>query len=165
MSNYIDNLLIKYNHPKPSKPQHSPHACREIVYGANQQLVPEPDNSALLDVAGIKQVQGIIGSLLYYAQAIDNKLLATISTISAQQAKAMENMAKAVHQLLDYVATYPHDRITYCPSNMVLPAHSDASYLTEPQSRSQSGAHIFLSEADPIPRQNGPILTISQAIK
>ena len=66
MSNYIDNLLIKYNHPKPSKPQHSPHARQEIVYGANQQLVPEPDNSALLNVAGIKQVQGIIGSLLSF---------------------------------------------------------------------------------------------------
>ena len=48
---------------------------------------------------------------------------------------------------------------------MVLAAHSDASYLTEPNSRSRAGAHIFLTEDDPIPRQNGPIQTTSQVIK
>ncbi|KAL7426535.1 hypothetical protein ACHAXH_000713, partial [Discostella pseudostelligera] len=48
---------------------------------------------------------------------------------------------------------------------MVLAAHSDASFLTEPNSRSRAGAHIFLAEDDPIPHQNGPVLTISQIIK
>ena len=48
---------------------------------------------------------------------------------------------------------------------MVLATHSDASFLTKPGSRSQAGAHIFLSEDDLIPRTNGPILTLSQTIK
>ena len=164
MQGYIDRLL-KYDHPRPRKPQQSPHAHREITYGAKEQLVPEADNSQPLDDAGVKRIQGIIGSLLYYARAVDNKLLATLSTISSQQAKATKNTAKAVHQLLGYVATYPHDGITYQASNMVLAAHSDASFLTEPVSHSRAGAHIFLSEADPIPQQNGPVLTISQIIK
>ena len=77
MKNYIEELLLKYNHPKPRKPQHLPHAHREIVYGAKEQFLPESDSSPLLDAKGIKQVQGIIGSLLYYARAVDNKLLAT----------------------------------------------------------------------------------------
>jgi hypothetical protein len=47
---------------------------------------------------------------------------------------------------------------------MILAAHSDASFLTEQGSRSRAGAHIFLSEDDPIPRHNGPILTMSQII-
>ena len=165
MKEYINNLLIKYNHPKPRKPQHAPHAHREIVYGAKEQLLPEADTSPPLDDEGIKRIQGIVGSLLYYARAVDNKLLATLSTISTQQAKATKNTEKAVSQLLDYVATYPNDGITYRASNMVLAAHSDASYLTEPNSRSRAGAHIFLTEDDPIPRQNGPIQTISQVIK
>jgi hypothetical protein len=165
MKDYINNLLIKYNHPKPRKPQHAPHAHREIVYGAKEQLLPEADTSPPLDDEGIKRIQGIVGSLLYYARAVDNKLLATLSTISTQQAKATKNTEKAVSQLLDYVATYPNDGITYRASNMVLAAHSDASYLTEPNSRSRAGAHIFLTEEDPIPRQNGPVQTISQVIK
>ena len=48
---------------------------------------------------------------------------------------------------------------------MILAAHSDASFLTEPGSRSRAGAHIFLSEDDPIPRSNGPTLTLSSTIK
>ncbi|KAL7425457.1 hypothetical protein ACHAXH_000023, partial [Discostella pseudostelligera] len=143
---YIDKMLLKYNHPWPRKPQHSPHTHREIIYGAKEQLVPDADKSPPLDDVGIKCIQGIIGSLLYYTRAVDNKLLATLSTISAQQAKATEKKANAVHQLLDYVATYPQDGITYRASSMVLAAHSDASFLTEQGSHSRAGAHIFLSD-------------------
>ncbi len=85
--------------------------------------------------------------------------------ISAQQATATVNTEKAVNQLLDYVVTYPNDGVLYRASAMVLAAHSDASFLTEPKSRSRAGAHIFLSEDEPIPRNNGPVLTISQIIK
>ena len=48
---------------------------------------------------------------------------------------------------------------------MILAAHSDASFLTEPGSCSHAGAHIFLLEDDPIPHSNGPLLTISTIIK
>ena len=47
---------------------------------------------------------------------------------------------------------------------MILAAHSDASFLTEQGSHSRAGANIFLTEDDPIPRQNGPVLSISQII-
>ena len=48
---------------------------------------------------------------------------------------------------------------------MILAAHSDASFLTEPGSRSPDGAYIFLTENDPVPRINGPILTLATIIK
>ena len=165
MNDYIANVLLKYNHKKPAKPQQSPHIHREIVYGTKEQLVPDNDTSPPLNAAGIKRIQGIVGSLLYYARAVDNKLLVALSAISSQQAKATENTARAANQLLDYVATYPADGTTYCASAMVLAAHSDASFLTEPGSRSRAGAYIFLSEDDPIPRFNGPILTSATIIK
>jgi hypothetical protein len=165
IQNNINDLLLKYNHPKPCKPQHSPHAHREIIYGAKQQTLPDADTSAPYDSDDIKRIQGIFGSLLYYARAVDNKLLATLSTISSQQATATENTAKTVNQLLDYVATYPSDGITYRASSMILAAHSDASFLTETRSHSRAGSHIFLSEDDPVPRNNGPVLIISQILK
>eukprot|EP00804_Cyclotella_cryptica_P021966 CCRYP_000898-RA/>CCRYP_000898-RA protein AED:0.45 eAED:0.45 QI:0/0/0/1/0/0/2/0/185 len=150
MDSYITTLLLKYNHPLPGKPQHALHKHCEIIYGAKQQLLPDTDTSPPLDAAGIKGIQGIVGSLLYYARVMDNKLL---------------NTTTAVHQLLDYVATYHNYGITYRASSMILAAHSDASYLTEAGSRSRAGAHIFLSENDPIPWHNVPILMISQIIK
>ncbi len=48
---------------------------------------------------------------------------------------------------------------------MVLAAHSDASFLTETNACSRAGAHIFLTDNDPILRPNGPILSLSHIIK
>ena len=50
-------------------------------------------------------------------------------------------------------------------SDMILAAHSDASYLSEPQVRSRAGAHFFLSNAADIPANNGAILNIAHIIK
>ena len=48
---------------------------------------------------------------------------------------------------------------------MVLAGHSDDGYLNETHDRSRTGAHIFLSEDEPTPRQNFLILTIAKIIK
>ena len=48
---------------------------------------------------------------------------------------------------------------------MMLAAHADAGFLNKSRARSRVGAHIFLSENEPKPKLNGPILTISQIIK
>ena len=48
---------------------------------------------------------------------------------------------------------------------MILAAHSDAGFHNESKGRSRAGAYIFLSEDYPIPRWNGPLLSISQVIK
>ena len=48
---------------------------------------------------------------------------------------------------------------------MILAAHADAGFINESKSRSQAGAHIFLSENEPKPKLNGPVLTIAQIIK
>ena len=142
------------------------HKHGKIVYGADAQLTPvKVDTSPRLDDVGIKRVQGISCSLLYYARAVDSKLLCTIRTISAQQASATRNMLVAVNQLLDHIATYKSNGITFKASNMILAAHSNASYLSETKSRSRVGAHIFLSNNDPVPQSNGPILAISSILR
>ena len=165
MDGYVEAVLQKYGHPKPTKPQPSPHKHKPIVYGQQTQETPEEDTSEPLDAAGVKRVQGIVGALLYYARAVDNKMLVGLSAIGARQASATVNTMEAVNQMLDYAATYPSDGITYRASDMILAAHSDAGYLNESKARSRAGAHIFLSEDDPIPRFNGPLLTIAQIIK
>jgi hypothetical protein len=58
-------------------------------------------------------IQEIVGALLYYARAVDNKRLVALSAIAARQAKATIATEQAVHLLLDYVATYPNDGIVY----------------------------------------------------
>lgn len=165
MDGYIDRVREKYGHKRPSKPQLSPHKHREINYGASSQLAHVDADSPALPESGVKRVQGVVGALLYYARAVDNKLLVALSAIGSQQASATEATMDAVNQLLDYVATYPNDGITYRASDMVLAAHSDAGFHNETKGRSRAGAHIFLSEDDPTPARNGPVLSIAQIIK
>ena len=90
MKGYIAKVLLKYGHPIPKKPQLSPHKHQEISYGAKEQLAPEDDTSPSLDSQGTKGVQGIVSALLYYARAVDNKLLVGLSAISSQQASVTQ---------------------------------------------------------------------------
>ena len=76
MDGYITEVQIRFGHPNPTKPQHSPHKHRPIIYGAGAQYeVNEVATSPPIGKNGIKHVQAIVGCLLYYAQAVDNKLL------------------------------------------------------------------------------------------
>jgi hypothetical protein len=165
MPGYIDNLLLKFKHPRPLKPRLSPYTCLPISYSIKTQFSPDEDISELLDDAGKHCTQEIIGSLLYYACAVDNKLLVALSAITAKQSKATVATEQAVHLLLDYVATYPNDGIVYRANEMILCADDDAGFLNESQSYNRAGAHIFLSENDPNPRFNGAVLSIAQIIK
>ena len=76
-----------------------------ISYGTKTQLTPESDTSELLETTRKLRVQEIIGSLLYYARAVDNKLMVTLSAIAARQAQARVATEQAVPLLLDYFAT------------------------------------------------------------
>ena len=65
-----------------------------------------------------------------------------LSDIEAQQASATEETADASKQLLDYVDTYPNDRIIYCSISMILAAHADAGFHNESRVCSRAGVHI-----------------------
>jgi hypothetical protein len=165
MEGYIETLLIKFKLPCPTKPRLSPYKCASIAYGVKTQLIPETDTSKLLDDNRKQGIQEIIGSLLYYAHAVDNKLLVALSAIAARQAKATVATEITVGLLLDYVATYPNDGIVYQASNMILCAHADAGFLNETNSHSWTGTHIYLSEDDPFRCFNDAVLSIAQIIK
>ena len=165
MKGYIAKVLLKYGHPIPKKPQLPPHKHLKVIYGAKEKLAPEYDTSPPLDIQGTKRVQGIVGSLLYYARSVDNKLLVGHRAIRSQQASVTQHKNEAIDQILDYCATYPSDGILYRSSNMFLCAHSDAGFHNNSKRRSRAGAHIFLYENDAMPRWNGPVLTLAKIIK
>ena len=113
MKGYIAKVILKYGHPIPKKPQLSPHKHRKVVYSDKEQLAPEDDTTPPLDSQGTKRVQGIVSALLYYARAVDNKLLVGLSAIGSQQASATQCINEAIDQILGYCATYPSDGILY----------------------------------------------------
>ena len=95
MDGYIDTLLINFDHPRRTIPRLSPYKCVPIAYGSKTQLLPEIDTSELLDDTRKLRIQEIVGSLLYYARAVDNKQLVALSAIAARQATATIATKKA----------------------------------------------------------------------
>jgi hypothetical protein len=96
-----------------------------------------------LDKKGIKRVQKIVGSILYYAQAVDMTVLMVLSTIAVDQMKATEQRMEQCMQLLDYLAHNADAKVRFHASDMILNIHSNASYLSEAKARSRACGHFF----------------------
>ncbi len=71
MAAYVTKQLTRYGHILPLKPQHCPYAPNPINYSKDNQTPSPINDSPLLDDAEKKRIQQIIGSFLYYAQAVD----------------------------------------------------------------------------------------------
>ena len=154
MPGYIKKKLQEYKHVVEKKGQTCPYTPAPKQYGSEAQAPLPPDDSPLLDKAGIKRVQQIVGSILYYARAVDMTVLMALSTIAAEQTKATTKTMARCRQLLDYLAANSEAKVRYHASDMVLNIHSDASYLTEAKARSRLCGHFFMGW---IPKNGEPI--------
>ena len=75
MPGYIARALLRFLHRWNRKQQDSPHAWTAPKYGAKIQYADTPDDAPCLDVANVKLVQQVLGTLLYYARAVDSTML------------------------------------------------------------------------------------------
>jgi hypothetical protein len=131
-----------------------------ITYGKDN-WAPTPNNdSPLLKNACKKRVQQVVGSFLYYAQAVDSTLLMALSDIATQQATPTENSMQQVDQFFDYMWTHPDGIIRYRASDMILNVHSNALYLSAPHAPSRASGYFFLGSL-PI---DGDLIKLNGAI-
>jgi hypothetical protein len=65
------------------KLQHCPYLPNAIQYGKDNQTPTPSDDSPLLDEAGKKCIQQIVGSFLYYVQAVDPTIVMALSDLSS----------------------------------------------------------------------------------
>eukprot|EP00804_Cyclotella_cryptica_P007211 CCRYP_009751-RB/>CCRYP_009751-RB protein AED:0.29 eAED:0.25 QI:0/-1/0/1/-1/1/1/0/612 len=151
---YIQKVLQRFQHDKPDTPQCCPYQPHPKKFGADSQDTLPQDTSKPLDPDGVKRVQQVVGSLLFYARAVDNTILPALSTIASSQAAATELTLAQCSQLLDYCASNPDTSVQYRASDMVLNIHLDASYLSAPRARSQVAGYYFLGS---VPTDDAPI--------
>jgi hypothetical protein len=104
----------------------------------------------------------VIGTVLYYARAIDNPMLVALGTFAEAQTKGTEQTAQACTNLLNYAATHPNTTIQYKASDMILHIHSDASYCSELKSRSRVGGYMLMGNSTTNLPINGAIYVVSQ---
>ena len=91
MPGYIIKQLQKYKHASPTRPQHCPYTPEPKQYGSDAQRPLPKDTSPPLLKEDIKHVQRVIGSILYYARAVNLRVLMALSTITSEQAKGTES--------------------------------------------------------------------------
>jgi hypothetical protein len=97
MPTYGIKNLTQYNHPAPLKPQHCPYTPNPYTYGRDNQATTPSNTSPLLDAAGKKRIQQIVGSFLYYARAVNPTILMALSAIAAQQSAPTEETLARVN--------------------------------------------------------------------
>jgi hypothetical protein len=96
--------LQEYNHVQLKRIQTCPYTLAPKQFGTEAQHPLPLDSPPLPDKKGIKQVQEIVGSILYYAQAVNMTVLMALSTIAINQTKATSKTMAKCKQLLDYLA-------------------------------------------------------------
>eukprot|EP00957_Ditylum_brightwellii_P096785 7371017-Ditylum_brightwellii.AAC.1 len=99
-----------------------------------------------LSAEGKRQVQQVVGTLLFYSRQVDPIILTALSSIAAEQNNDMASTAQAVVMLLDYAATNPDAKIRFRRSDMILCIHSNSSYLSEKKSQSRAAGYFYLGE-------------------
>jgi hypothetical protein len=100
--------------------------------------------SSRLDARGIKKVQKIVGSILYYVRTVAMTILMAHSSIAVEQTQATEKTVSRCTQLLDYLSGNVNATVRFHASDMILNIHSDASYLSEAKARSRACGHFFM---------------------
>ena len=162
MSSYITTLLLRF--PPQTTRASTPSLYHPPTYGPHIQLA-SADDLPLLCAPQKTKVQAIVGSLLYYARAVDPTMLPAVTAVASTQATPTQFVLQQAQRLLAYAAMYPNNRIVYHKSDMVLRVQSDASYLSRSHSRSVASGLAYLVNADaPQSKINGSITSFSNII-
>ncbi len=95
-------------------------------------------------------IQQVVGSLLFYARALDHpSLLIEVCQLSSHQSNPTQHDLSSAHRLLNYASSHPNPHKTIHPSSMALWACTDASFMSRPKSGSVAGCSVGLGDPPP----------------
>ena len=78
--------------PPSFRPEHAPHSWQRPNYGAKTQFAVAPDESPSLDAADKTRILEVLGTLLFYARAIDLTLLTAIGELATEHSQATQTI-------------------------------------------------------------------------
>ena len=136
-------ILQEYKNETPPRPQHSPYVIAPKKYGKDAHDLLPQDETTPVSKENIKRIQGVVGSILFYARSLDSTFLVVLNSVVIQQTSTTDSTLKRTEYLLDYAATHLDAKIRYRASEMILQIHTDASYLSEPKAQSRAAGHYF----------------------
>jgi hypothetical protein len=160
MPGYIAKLLKRVR-PDGVKGAHTPSKYSQPNYRHPTAQTATVDTSPLASAAQQKELQVVVGTLLYYARTVDPSILTVVHELGSVQANpSAQDMAK-MERLLQYVSVHQHNGIRFHASSMQLQVQSDASFLSRTRARSVLGGVHYLGSTEFI---NGPFFCTSKLI-
>jgi hypothetical protein len=154
MPGYIKKKLQEYNHVRSKNIQTCPYTPAPKQLGLEAQCPLPAYDSPPINKKGIKRVQQIVRSILYYARAVDMMVLMALSMIAIEQTKSTKQTMAKCMQLLDYLAYHADAKVHFYASDMIMNIHLDASYLSKGKAHSQTCGHFFIGW---LPKDDEPI--------
>ena len=118
-----------------------------IVYGPHATEAVEEDTSPLLDDTSKRRLQGILGTFLYYARALD--ITAAFPVAKMASLPPTVNTAALAEHFLGYMMAHPNAQVVFTKSDMQHQCHSDASFNGDTRGRSRAAGYHFLGNYDP----------------
>ena len=139
MPGYVKDTLHKFQHPNPTRPQHSFHQWTEPKYESTAPQMAQPSDDYLtLNPDEANTVQQVFGKFLYYAHTVGPTMLAALNAIAAQQSKSTQETAKKGVQLLNYAASQPGAITRYHASGTTLHMHRNTSFFISTRGENKS---------------------------
>jgi hypothetical protein len=165
MPGYIHKALQRFC-PKYLRPTRRAAATPGIYHDAiypRIQLATE-DKSPLLTPIQRTKIRAIVGTLLYYARAVDPSLLPIANEIASQRFNPTQKFLTTANRVLSYTSTRQNNCITYYACDMHLFLHVDVSYLSQSHARSVVGGYFFLGNENKPLQINGATHVFSSII-
>jgi hypothetical protein len=100
MPGYIKKKLQEYKHVMGKNLQTCPLSPEPKKFGTEAQAPLPPNSSPQLTTKGIKQIQQVVGSISYYARAVNMTVLMALSSITVKQTKATEKNNGSMHPII-----------------------------------------------------------------
>ncbi len=116
MPNYIKKKMQEYGHIIPTQLHSCPYHPKPRKFGTEVKAPLPPNATHPFDAAGIKRVQQIVGSILYYARAVDMTVLMGLFLIAVEQTKATEQTMGQCIDLLNYLTSNEDAKVCFCAS-------------------------------------------------
>ena len=142
MPNSVCTYLESFQHPTPTRPQHSPHKWLAPTYGSKVQYSPNASTTPALDKHGITRVQSIAGTFLYIARDVNPAMLVALNEIGAEQDSLTNDTIQKTKMIMDYAAMQPDAVIRFHASDMYLHIYSNVAYLVQTKARSRTAGHF-----------------------
>ena len=102
----VEGAVLPQQTKKQKQPQDSLYPWTQHVYGNNNNMQSEKAPARSLDENIHKILQKIVEKFLYYARAIDSKILMALNSLVAVMINPTLETAKQITQFLNYSATH-----------------------------------------------------------